>query len=459
MARSAGLLRESVEKAMARARSLQQEVYVIWEGEQLQADPLQWLAAQSSRPSFYWRGRSGQTEFAGGGSALLLRGAGPSAIRDVCAEADAVLGERLQIAALTFAFRPRFFGGFAFDPSSDPDELWGGFGGALLILPEALLVCGDKAPHLILSMCVHPGETTEPVVRRAGELEAKYKTPSLISPPVQDPTAGMLESQMSPVEWATRVGSVLARIQAGRVDKVVLFRRFRLRGARLQVWPVMQRLREQVSSCFHFAFDLGDGRTFLGATPECLFYRAHDEVETECVAGTAVRGSDDASDQVLAARLLASAKDKLEHYYVVDEMLQSLGELCDRLDVGASPHIMKLATLQHLITNARGHLRAGTSSGEILASLHPTPAVGGSPRETAVAAIRELEPESRGWYAGPVGWYAGDEAEFAVAIRSALLAGDQGHVFAGSGIVRGSTPDEEWQETENKALAFVNALR
>jgi isochorismate synthase EntC len=161
----------------------------------------------------------------------------------------------------------------------------------------------------------------------------------------------------------------------------------------------------------------------------------------------------------LAEHLLSSPKDRLEHYYVVEDMLRCLDRLCDRLDAGASPHVLELATLQHLMTRARGHLKSGTTTGDILATLHPSPAVGGSPRDAALAAIRELEPNSRGWYAGPVGWYARDQAEFAVAIRSALLTENEMCVFAGAGIVQGSTPDDEWQETENKALAFLNALQ
>ncbi|MBI5868252.1 MAG: isochorismate synthase [candidate division Zixibacteria bacterium] len=457
--RCAGLSRELAERAVKRARSLRRDVYVIWEGPQIQADPLRWLAAQPSHPSFYWTGRSGRTAFAGCGSAVTLSGSHANAMSAACAEADAILSERLQCAEMSFDFPPRFFGGFAFDPSQDHDPLWRKFGGALLVLPEALLVCEEAGTHLVLAMSVRGDDNPERVLRRGQTLEANYGAGVLSDLHVQGASAGVLESQMSLPDWTAGVRSALALIEAGTVNKIVLSRRFRLQGALLQTWPVMHRLQERVSSCFRFAFDLGDGCAFLGATPERLFYRAHDDVETECVAGTAVRGADEASDQTLATQLLASVKDKLEHYYVVEEMLRSLGDLCDRLDVGARPHVLKLATLQHLITNARGHLKPGRSSGEILASLHPTPAVGGSPREGALTAIRALEHESRGWYAGPVGWYARDEAEFAVAIRSALLTGDQVHVFAGSGIVRGSTPDEEWQETENKALAFVNALR
>ncbi len=458
-ARGAGLSRDLVERAIKRARSLRQDIYIIWEGPQIQVDPLRWLGAQTSHPTFYWTGRSGRAAFAGCGSAVTLSSSHANAMATACAEADTILSERLECAELSFGFRPRFFGGFAFDPGQDHDPLWRKFGGALLVLPEALLVCDEAGTHLVFAMSVRGDDHPESVLHRGESLEANHRTGALPDLRVQGASAGVLESQLSLPDWSAGVRSALALIESGTVNKIVLSRRFRLEGASLQTWPVMRRLQERVSSCFQFAFDLGDGCAFLGATPERLFYRAHDDVETECVAGTAVRGADEASDHALAAQLLASVKDKLEHYYVVEEMLRSLGDLCDRLDVGASPHVLKLATLQHLITNARGHLKPGTSSGAILASLHPTPAVGGSPRDAALTAIRALEHESRGWYAGPVGWYARDEAEFAVAIRSALLTGDQVHVFAGSGIVRGSTPDEEWQETENKALAFVNALR
>jgi menaquinone-specific isochorismate synthase len=454
-----GLTESLARLALERANSQQESVVLVWESEAPQIDPLVWLESELGCPSFYWKGRTGQIEYAGAGAALTLRGIGSSSLTDTCAQADHVHGQRIVCAPLAHDLEPRFFGGFAFDPGNSGGSLWSGFGDALLILPEALFVRSSGQNRLVLALAVSPGERVENVLAAGRKVDARYHAPVAGDLTSLGSVANLIESDVSLERWSDSVQSALARIQAGSLNKIVLSRRFWLRNTQLRTWPVMYRLRERVSSCFHFAFDLGGGRSFLGATPERLFHRRNNEVETECIAGTAVRGTDADSDGSLAEHLLSNPKERLEHYYVVEDMLRCLGDLCDRLDVSTSPHVLKLATLQHLIAKARGDLRPGTSTGDILSSLHPTPAVGGSPRDAALAAIRELEGASRGWYAGPVGWYARDEAEFAVAIRSALLADSHACIFAGSGIVRGSTPDEEWRETEDKALAFVDALR
>jgi len=448
-----------IREALERAKSLRENVILTWEGETPQSDPLEWLELESACPAFYWKGRQGQTEYAGARAALVLRGTGPGSLVNVCAQADRILDQRVICPPLPRDLQPRFFGGFAFDPSRSGGTLWSGFDDAALIFPEALLVRSFGQNRLMLALAVRPDENAEEVRLSVEKVSARYHSGAAADSVTLPSVAVSLEADMSRAAWSEMVLTALARIRSGSLDKVVLARQFWLRDARLGVWPVMQRLRDRVPSCFHFAFDLCGGRSFAGSTPECLFYRSGDEVETECIGGTTVRGPDRDSDQSLAERLLSSPKDRLEHYYVVEDMLRCLGRLCDRLDAGASPHVLELATLQHLMTRARGHLKSGTTTGDILATLHPSPAVGGSPRDAALAAIRELEPNSRGWYAGPVGWYARDQAEFAVAIRSALLTENEMCVFAGAGIVQGSTPDDEWQETQNKALAFLNALQ
>ena len=454
-----GLAPALIEKALGQAKALQDNVILLWEGHAPQCDPLLWLESESSPPSFYWKGRYQQTEFAGAQAALVLRGTGPGSLIETCSRADAIFERRIIHPSLPRELQPRFWGGFAFDPHYRSGDKWSGFDDAVLIFPEALLVRSGTKNRLLLAVTVHPDQTTDDVIHSTERLIARYQP----SPSPVVTTIPAVQSSFAPdvsqETWTGMVRAALARIKDGSINKIVLSRQLWLRGIQLAAWPVMRRLRDRVPSCFHFAFNLGPDRSFVGATPECLFYRSDADVETECIAGTILRGDDPQSDQALAEHLLTSPKDRLEHYFVIDDALACLGHLCDRLDAGTSPQILKLATLQHLMTRARGHLKAGTSTGDILASLHPTPAVGGSPRDKALEAIRELEPESRGWYAGPVGWYAPDRAEFAVAIRSALLTESGMCIFAGAGIVQGSTPEEEWRETDAKALAFLNALQ
>ena len=112
--------------------------------------------------------------------------------------------------------------------------------------------------------------------------------------------------------------------------------------------------------------------------------------------------------------------------------------------------------MQHLWSPIRARLREGTGIGDIVASLHPTAAVGGSPRNRAMDLIRDLEGRPRGWYAGLVGWIGADASDFAVAIRSGIVRGRRLTAFGGAGIVRGSDPAAEWDETARKAASFIH---
>jgi menaquinone-specific isochorismate synthase len=133
--------------------------------------------------------------------------------------------------------------------------------------------------------------------------------------------------------------------------------------------------------------------------------------------------------------------------------------LCDRVDADESPELLLLERKQHLISRLGGTLRAGITDTDILRALHPTPAVGGSPRDNALRELPRLEPFSRGWYAAPVGTFGQDSAEFAVAIRSGLVHGRDVNVYSGAGIVEGSDPEREWEEIENKISDFVKVTR
>jgi isochorismate synthase EntC len=159
-----------------------------------------------------------------------------------------------------------------------------------------------------------------------------------------------------------------------------------------------------------------------------------------------------------SAALVASQKDRREHDLVVDAIRAALAD-CAEVDAPAAPHVRVLRHVVHLHTPFRARLREPRHVLELAARLHPTPAVGGTPRELAIDWIRSREPVARGWYAAPVGWFDLDgNGELAVAIRSGVLAGNRAHLWAGAGIVAGSDPDRELAETEIKLRAMLGAL-
>jgi menaquinone-specific isochorismate synthase len=177
------------------------------------------------------------------------------------------------------------------------------------------------------------------------------------------------------------------------------------------------------------------------------------------LAGSARRGDDASEDDLLGKELQASAKNQHEHALAAASVGRVLGEVCRRIDRPATPDILRLANVQHLATRFNGTLDQPRHVLDLVGALHPTAAVGGTPTGKAMDLIRRLEKMNRGRYAGPVGYFdvAGD-GEFAIALRCAELAGARARLFAGSGLVTGSVPEEELEETRLKLRAMLSAL-
>jgi isochorismate synthase len=213
-------------------------------------------------------------------------------------------------------------------------------------------------------------------------------------------------------------------------------------------------LLERLRTVEHDAYVFGI-HGFVGASPELLVARDGTTISSKPLAGTAARAADPDG-----ARLLASAKDHAEHAFVADAVRATLEPHCGTLDVGA-PHLLGTSTVWHLATDVRGTVRPdGPTALELAALLHPTPAVCGTPRAQARAAIAELEPFDRGLYTGTVGWVdANGDGQWAVALRCAEVEGARARLFAGAGIVAASDPDEELAETDAKMLGLLDALR
>lgn len=178
------------------------------------------------------------------------------------------------------------------------------------------------------------------------------------------------------------------------------------------------------------------------------------------LAGSAPRGSTPEEDRRLGEGLQVSAKERIEHAIVVDALRAALADIAPRVVVSSVPELLKLQNVQHLRTRLAVELTHPRTVLELVERLHPTPAVGGLPRDAALGWIAEREGLDRGWYGGPVGWVnRRGEGEFAVAIRSALLRGEEALLFAGCGIVADSDPDQEYAESWLKLQPMLSALR
>lgn len=257
--------------------------------------------------------------------------------------------------------------------------------------------------------------------------------------------------------WRERVATAVDRIRSGGLDKVVLAREVRLTSAEpINEAALLHRLADAFPACWTFAVS-----GLVGATPELLIRRNGAQVTSRVLAGTVKRDSDSSTDGQLARALMSSDKDLVEHLYAVESVAAALARHCTDLQVPDSPRLLQLANVQHLATDVTGMLADDSSAIALAASLHPTAAVCGTPTERALSVIDRLEGLDRGRYAGPVGWVdANGDGEFGIALRCGQLADDRRSInlYAGCGIVAGSTPEGEWAESEAKLAAMRQAL-
>jgi len=263
--------------------------------------------------------------------------------------------------------------------------------------------------------------------------------------PDRTPTTFGIAQVTGPDDWEAEVAAVLALIDAGAVEKVVLAREVVVEASRaFDPRAVLDVLRATQPGCIVYA----DGG-FVGASPELLVRRRGLDVTARPMAGTGAR----------ADELAGSEKDGREHRLVVDAVVDVLQSACADVHVDDTAPV-SLTDLSHLATRITARVRdTDTSAIDLALALHPTPAVAGTPRDTAIAAISRLEPTARDLYAGPCGWVDADgDGEFVVALRGAQLDGHRARLHAGAGIVAGSRAEAEWAETQVKLEPMLRAL-
>lgn len=411
------------------------------EAEIALVDALAWLAAQTMGPAVAWQSRDAIEACAAVGAALTV-------------EADSV-------ASLALPALPpgaRLYGAARFAPTGTVGPEWAAFGRVRFVLPRVELRTDGRTARLALHLA--PGETTADGHAALAALRA----PSAVAP-WTPPASRARADAPDRTGWTHGVREALAAIERGTLGKVVLARRSeRTLDAPVDPLAFLARLAGATPRCFHALVQPAPGGpAFVSATPERLFRLDGRRVLTEAVAGTRPRDERDADDDRLLADLLGSEKDQREHRFVVDAVARRLAPLSTHFHADAEAQAMTLARGRHLLTPIEATLRPGVGALDVLRALHPTPAVGGTPRRTAEAAIACLEPFDRGLYAGPVGWIGRDAdgaeaAELAVGLRCALVDGPRVALYSGAGIVAGSEPDAEWDEIEHKTGDLLRAL-
>jgi isochorismate synthase len=330
-----------------------------------------------------------------------------------------------------------WFGAAAFNDGLGPE--WAGFSPLRFTLP-ALIAWTEGGRHHLTAF----GDGAQ---ERLDSTRAKLDGPQ----PTRLPAAVRIRRRRGERErWNALVSRALHAIEARALDKVVLARTIDVEAdAALDPQALLLALEARYPTCRAFLVR-GSGGAFLGATPEILCRVDGSRVEADALGGSA--------SPERAAALPASGKDLREHRWVVDHIADALAGIADHIHRPREPRVRALANVVHLHTPIVARLTPGRTIAEVAAALHPTPAVGGVPVGAALRFLAEHEGLDRGLYAGVVGWVGERRAELAIALRSALVRGRHARIFVGAGIVEGSSPDAEWEETELKARALLDAL-
>ncbi len=382
-----------------------------------------------------------------------------------------LLAEALIESPPTFPWSsPIVFCGFSFDPLHRSHPSWEDFPDALLVLPRFLFVFSGSASWLTVNIIVIPQCDIMTIVKKISNalddlLSANQPMNSegSISRRCPERSAGLSgrlpDDALQKDQWKEMVNRALQEIQQGTVEKLVLSREFYMHSLQpFNPRVVLCRLRTSYGNCTIFAFARGKS-CFLGATPECLVRLQGRTVEMNCLAGSIARGTTEEEDRFLGETLLTSSKDQHEHRVVVRALQDALEPVCASLSVPQIPTLLLLPNVQHLSTPIRGILKQELDILHLVERLHPTPALGGVPREAALSLIRTYERWGRGWYAAPIGWMDGQgSGEFVVAIRSALLRGKEARLYTGCGIVSGSDAEREYEESCLKLRPMLWAL-
>lgn len=441
-----------VRQAVLRSERLGRPVLASWSQRSTTNDAIDFFGqAPSGAERMLWLRPSTGEALVGVGAAHVLTARGLDRFKEISTLWRALAKEAVvEDLAESPNGGPLVFGGFSFDPLRAPTAAWKTLtdaADARFVLPRRMLAVHAGAAWLTTNVIAEPRTS----IPHSAQVER----------PAADFGSAAEDAPLSSTAWKALVGSVARGIRHGQlgVEKVVVARAYHVQASdRIDPVAALRQLATSYPSCTVFAVAHGDA-CFLGATPERLIALHQGMASTMALAGSFPRGATPDEDQTLAEQLLRNPKERAEHAVVVGALRDGLGHVCTRIIADAQPHVQKLPNLQHLLTPIRGQVTLGVEVLELVERLHPTPAVGGFPRERALELIRATEGLDRGWYGGPIGWVnRAGEGEFVVGIRSALVRGASATLFAGCGIVAESDPAAEYAESEWKLRPMLAAL-
>lgn len=387
-------------------------------------DLLAWLRTQSGDARVYWAPREGGVRIAGAGLAFAQTGDAFDLLDDLPRDDGSAPDAPMSVHVAC-----------RFDLDADPDASWAAYAPVAAWIPAVSIHERDGRQWLCTLRAPPPA---------VGAATAD---------------AGASPSETARGAWREGVAEVLQRIADHRLQKGVFTRRV-VHPTPTPIDPLrlLESLDASPAPAYRFLVQPHADTAFVGLTPERLYRRRGLQIESEALAGTTPRGSTPDADTVLGDALLRSPKDRLEHDLVRRHIRTRLAPFTTELHCDEEPHLERLEHVQHLRSHVLGRLVEDARDADLLGALHPTPAVCGLPTVEALDVLRAHEGFDRGWYAGLVGTWRPDEAEFAVAIRCALVRAHQIDLFAGAGIVEGSDADAEWDETVEKLRTIGDVI-
>lgn len=433
-------------------------------------DPLLTLERirQENDPIVYLAAPGGHSIVAGVGVTLTYEVKGSNRFQEV----QKWIQRSLSMIQQPYPSRPIFFCQFAFfsDPSSTPL-----FPSGRVILPRWQILYDNQQWIGVVNLLLTPYSSLETLVQEVDAIFQQFHYCSLTNRPFSDLSS---LSDIDPYTlkvhphhhgedfhqtalFRASIQKAIALIQKGYLEKVVLARSVDIPlDPSFLVFPALRKLMSHYAECHTFLFCTEKNTIFLGSSPERLLAIRHHQFLIDALAGSAPRGITHREDLALGNALMQSQKDHHEHHLVVQSIYQYLAQLGIYPQQNSKPYLRRLANIQHLQTLIQGTLPDSIHPLELVAALHPTAAVAGSPRELACQVIQELESFERGLYAAPLGWIDTEgNAEFVVGIRSACVDGDVVRLYGGAGIVSSSDPDQEVAEVQLKLQTLLRHLR
>lgn len=408
---------------------------------------LHWLNQFDHTAGCYWRTRNQAIAIAGVDAAIKLVGESEQQLPELFARMD----------MLTKDNQATFIGGYSFT-ETDGQSIWNGAPFCQFILPLIEIDRHHTRYTISLNLYANNAVQFEQLKVRISDRIQSMVFPSDPIPAETTPVPLSLEQRPNRSSWEQLINKTLTLIKNNQLEKLVLARENHFRfGKPIDSYQLLSTWQALNPNSFAFMLPLATG-SFIGCTPERLYSRQQGELNTESLAGTITRGDNSESDFVLEQQLMSDPKLCREHEVVTNYLLRQLKKITSDVQPDKEASIFKLDHIQHRYLKIRARLNPDCNDDNILSALHPTPAVCGMPTDKALKCISEMEPFDRGWYAGVIGVFSHQCAEYAVGIRSAFISGSQLWATTGVGIVEGSIAEQEWQELDSKLASLLTAL-